>query len=100
MKQLKILFFTKGPKVTDAEKAEVAKIRGTVCYRNAAIAKDDVKLEKCDGVAGAVPNNYKELPTFEEAFKKQESEIRTLMEFSDEEKTSETGTGAAWSGNS
>lgn len=54
-----ILFFTAGPVPTDAERAAAEKL-GTARFRNARLAVGDA-IEKCDAVAGLVPESYKGL---------------------------------------
>lgn len=53
-----ILFFTEGSNPTDAEMRQAETLAGTVKFRNARFAADDTSLEKCDFVAGAVPDKY------------------------------------------
>lgn len=52
-----ILFFIAGMVPTDAER-EAAEKLGTARFRNAHLAKNDT-VEKCDEVAGLVPEIYK-----------------------------------------
>lgn len=52
-----ILFFIAGMVPTDAER-EAAEKLGTARFRNARLAKNDT-VEKCDEVAGLVPEIYK-----------------------------------------
>ena len=52
-----ILFFIAGMVPTDAER-EAAEKLGTARFRNANLAKNDT-VEKCDEVAGLVPESYK-----------------------------------------
>ncbi|MFA7063574.1 MAG: hypothetical protein WC132_05495 [Methanomethylophilus sp.] len=52
-----ILFFIAGMVPTDAER-EAAEKLGTARFRNAQLAKNDT-VEKCDEVAGLVPEIYK-----------------------------------------
>ena len=54
-----ILFFIAGMVPTDAER-EAAEKLGTARFRNAHLAKNDT-VEKCDEVAGLVPERYKAL---------------------------------------
>lgn len=54
-----ILFFIAGMVPTDAER-EAAEKLGTARFRNAHLAKND-SVEKCDEVAGLVPERYKTL---------------------------------------
>jgi len=53
------LFFIAGMIPTDAERAAAEKL-GTARFRNANLAKNDT-IEKCDEVAGLVPESYKNL---------------------------------------
>lgn len=52
-----ILFFIAGMVPTDAERKAAEKL-GTARFRNAHLAKNDA-VEKCDEVAGLVPESYK-----------------------------------------
>lgn len=52
-----ILFFTAGMVPTEAERKAAEKL-GTTRFRNAQLAKNDT-VEKCDEVAGLVPEIYK-----------------------------------------
>lgn len=54
----KILFFTKDSVPTEAEREAASQIAGNVVFRNGKFAGSELP-EPCDGVAGAVPNNYK-----------------------------------------
>lgn len=60
-KQAKILFFINGPIPSEKDLDEVEKIGGAqVVFRNAAHIPSEGALEQCDGVAGDVPERYKE----------------------------------------
>lgn len=52
-----ILFFTAGMVPTEAERKAAEKL-GTTRFRNAQLAKNDT-IERCDEVAGLVPEIYK-----------------------------------------
>ena len=54
----KILFFINGSVPTEAEKKSASEIEGSVVFRNAKFAGNEPP-EPCDGVVGAVPENYK-----------------------------------------
>ena len=54
----KILYFINGPVPTDEERKEAEALDAV--FRNANAAGDNDFLENCDGVAGAVPDAYKE----------------------------------------
>jgi len=66
----KILFFTKDSVPTEAERDEASQIVGNVVFRNAKFAGSEPP-EACEGVAGAVPANYK---IFERAGQSEEAE--------------------------
>lgn len=53
------LFFTAGMVPTEAERKAAEKL-GTTRFRNAQLAKNDT-VEKCDEVAGLVPEIYKNM---------------------------------------
>jgi len=58
-----ILFFIAGAIPTDAERAAAEKV-GTARFRNAKLATND-PIEKCDAVAGLVPESYKDVKGIE-----------------------------------
>jgi hypothetical protein len=53
-----ILYFTKGAVPTEAEYAAAEQLTGKVVFRNAAFVSPDLSIERCDGVAGSVPEVY------------------------------------------
>lgn len=55
-----ILFFIEGSIPTDEERAAAEKL-GTSRFRNARLVKDSDPIEKCDAVAGAIPEIYKNI---------------------------------------
>lgn len=61
-KHPRILFFIKGsvPTVVDVEAAD--KCGNNVVFRNAMMVPQTCNTENCAGVAGAVPEAYKDLP--------------------------------------
>ena len=57
----KILFFIDGPMPSEKDYEEAEKIGGArVVFRNGLAVPADGALEECDGVAGNVPERYKE----------------------------------------
>jgi len=63
----KILFFIKGS-IPTKEDYEAAESLGPNCvFRNASFVPSTGSLEKCNGVAGLVPELYKSEPSAEEA---------------------------------
>ena len=58
-----ILFFIAGSIPTAAERAAAEKA-GTARFRNAKLATND-PIEKCDAVAGLVPESYKDVKGIE-----------------------------------
>ncbi len=76
----RILFFIKGV-MPSAEAMEVAEKYGpNVAFRNANFVPSSGAIEKCDGVAGEVPETYKKCPTAEDALKKFEEERKAASE--------------------
>lgn len=76
----RILYFIKGV-MPSAEAQEVAEEFGpNVAFRNANFVPSSGALEACDGVAGDVPETYKNLPTAEEAIEKFEAERKAANE--------------------
>jgi len=63
MTKPKILFFIKDAVPTEAERLEASEIVGNVVFRNASIKTEFP--EACDGVAGAVPDLYKQVEVVE-----------------------------------
>lgn len=57
------LFFIAGAIPTAAERAAAEKV-GTARFRNAKLATND-PIEKCDAVAGLVPESYKDVKGIE-----------------------------------
>lgn len=65
----RILYFINGAMPSD-EAQEVAETYGpNVAFRNANFVPSSGALEKCDGVAGEVPETYRKLPSAEDALK-------------------------------
>lgn len=56
----KILFFVHGFVPSGFDMKEASKIDGQVQFRNVELFDEKEPLEKCDGVAGAVPIPYLE----------------------------------------
>lgn len=56
----KILYFTRGFRPTDEERAEAEALGADVQFRNARFAGG--KVEPCDAVAGKIPPAYDEFP--------------------------------------
>ncbi len=76
----RILYFIKGV-MPSAEAQEVAEALGpNVAFRNANFVPTSGAPEKCDGVAGDVPELYKKFPTAEEALKKFEEQRKAANE--------------------
>lgn len=76
-KLAKILYFIIGPLPTLKDEEAAEKIKANVVFRNAEhVPKLKHAIEICDGVAGAVPEAYKHLPTPSEAIKKKEAEVK------------------------
>ena len=76
----RILYFIKGV-MPSAEAQEVAEALGTnVAFRNANFVPTFGAPEKCDGVAGDVPELYKKFPTAEEALKTFEEARKEAIE--------------------
>ena len=78
MKPAKILFFVQGVAPTAEDFEAASKLTAQVVFRNAQAVPAEGALEECDGVAGAVPAPYAELPTAEEAIAKKAEEIAAL----------------------
>lgn len=67
----KILFWVNGYVASAEDRAEAKKLDANVHFRNAFHVPSIGALEKCDGVAGAVPKRYAETyPTAQEAIAK------------------------------
>lgn len=62
MKAPRILYFIHGPMPTAAQAVEAESLGLGVVFRNASLIGPDENREKCDGVAGLVPAQYKSLP--------------------------------------
>ena len=99
MRQPVILYFVNGPVVTNEEKLAAYQIRATVKFRNAlAVTEKSSCLEKCDGVAGCVPNKYKGQPSVEEAMDNFNLEMQGKIK-SVSETPKDTGNLDGWSPN-
>ena len=72
MSQKVILFFIAGMVPTEAERAAAEKL-GTSRFRNAQLAVND-SIEKCDAVAGLVPEAYQNVKGIEVLGAQDESE--------------------------
>jgi len=88
MRQAKILFFVMGCAPTAKDLEAATKLSAQVCFRNAkAVSIDETCLEGCDGVAGAVPANYKKTyPEAAEAIEKINASINKLTAAAEDEK--------------
>lgn len=78
MKQIRILYFIKGPMPNTKQEAEAASMHAHVMFRNALHIGEDSRLEECDGVAGEIPASYSKLPSFNEAIAKRDEEIAAM----------------------
>jgi hypothetical protein len=81
----KILFFVKDSVPTGEEQLEALKYGFNVCLRHANIASTESKTETCDGVAGAVPENYIGLPSADIALHNFSEALKTKIK--EQEKT-------------
>jgi len=71
----RILFFVAAAMPTEEDFSAAEKLGPNVAFRNASMVPNDGVLEKCDGVAGCVPERYAEAyPTAEEAIAAYEDE--------------------------
>jgi len=76
----RILFFIKGV-MPSAEAMEVAEKYGpNVAFRNANFVPSSGAIEKCDGVAGEVPETYAKCPKAEDAIEAFEKERKAAIE--------------------
>ena len=82
MKLAKILFFIAGALPTKDDYEQASKLKATVVFRNASqVPNESHALEKCDGVAGAVPAIYKKaFPTAEKAIEANKAEFKKLTD--------------------
>lgn len=78
MKPAKILYFVDGVSPTPEDFEAASKMQAQVVFRNAQAVPAEGALEECDGVAGAVPAPYAELPSAEEAIAAQAEKILAL----------------------
>lgn len=78
MKPAKILYFVEGVAPTPEDFEAASKMTAQVVFRNAQAVPAEGALEECDGVAGAVPAPYAELPNAEEAIAAQAEKILAL----------------------
>ncbi|UYE91990.1 hypothetical protein KJBENDCP_00020 [Klebsiella phage vB_KmiS-Kmi2C] len=77
-KKCKILFFVDGPAPSNKDFEAAENMKAHVVFRNARAVSDAESLEQCDGVAGMIPEIYKNKPSAEEAikgFKKKVEEV-------------------------
>lgn len=71
-----ILFFIAGTMPTAKDEADALMLGPNVSFRNASLIVPAATLEKCDGVAGCVPECYaKAFPSAEEAIATFQKEI-------------------------
>ena len=56
-KEPRVLYFTKGPEVSEEDRKAADRIGRNVGFRNASLAQHET-VEKCDAVAGSPPRNY------------------------------------------
>jgi len=76
----RILYFIKGV-LPSAEAQEIAETLGSnVAFRNANFVPTSGAPERCDGVAGDVPELYNKFPSAKEALKKFEDERKASIE--------------------
>jgi len=76
-----ILFFIASAAPTPEEELAATEITGCrVVFRNAKVINYDAGLEACDGVAGAVPASYEDLPSPEEAVETWQEELAAAVE--------------------
>lgn len=78
MKPAKILFFVDGVAPSNEDFETASKLTAQVVFRNARAVPAEGALEECDGVAGAVPPSYAELPTAEDAIAAHAEKIAAL----------------------
>ena len=78
MKPAKILYFVDGVSPTPEDFEAASKMQAQVVFRNARAVPPEGALEECDGVAGAIPPTYAELPSAEEAVAAKAEEIAAL----------------------
>lgn len=76
--QARILFFIAGCAPSAKDFAAAEKLSADVVFRNANAVPDEGALEIADGVAGAVPERYKEYATAEEAIEIKAKERQEL----------------------
>jgi hypothetical protein len=78
MKPAKILYFVDGVSPTPEDFEAASKLTAQVVFRNAQAVPAEGALEECDGVAGAIPPTYAELPTAEDAIKTVSEKLAAL----------------------
>lgn len=61
-KNPRIIYFIKGALASAKEEQDAARYGNNVVFRNASLVGEGESPEKCDGVAGAIPASYAELP--------------------------------------
>ena len=86
LKKTKILFFTEGTVPTSEELNASEAYGSNVVFRNASLVPEpEMKggkqfnlgsIEDCEGVAGAIPKLYKDLPKAEEALKPKAKKVK------------------------
>ena len=79
MKQANILYFINSPMPTDEQLAEAYSMNAKVMFRNVKFISSEEKPEAADGVAGEVPEIYKDYPSAEEAIAAKEEEINQIL---------------------
>lgn len=70
----KILFFTEGHNPTADEQREALSLGVAVRWRNAMYGS--LETEPCDGVAGAIPENYAGVPKAKDALKSYNERVK------------------------
>lgn len=66
-KKCKILYFVDGPAPSNEDFEAAENMKAHVVFRNARAVSDAESLENCDGVAGLIPEIYKNKPKAEDA---------------------------------
>lgn len=78
MKAPKILYFTESYSPTVADQLAVVDLGISVAFRNATFAGGDAGVEPCDGVMGAVPENYAHIQSGEDALTAYKTALKKL----------------------
>ena len=98
----RILFFIAGGIPTEAELEEARAIGSPVAFRNVQFVKSDSSVESCDGVAGAIPERYKDFTSANTAatsFAESAKKITSVVGDVEAPKKSATKPTATWSAN-